>query len=52
MPALLMEDQSEINVNVGSSIKIGTEGSVEIYYSYSDRSENAQSLSVGYSMVF
>jgi outer membrane lipase/esterase len=52
MPALLMEDQFEINVNVGSSIKIGTEGSVEIYYSYSDRSENAQSLSVGYSMVF
>ena len=52
MPALLMEDQSEINVNVGSSIKIGTEGSLEINYSYSDRSENAQSLSVGYSMLF
>lgn len=52
MPALLMEDQSEINVNVGSSIKIGTQGSIEIHYSHSDRGENAQSLSVGYSMVF
>ena len=52
MPALLMEDQSEININVGSSIKIGTEGSMELNYSYSDRSENAQSLSVGYSVVF
>lgn len=52
MPALLMEDQSEINVNVGSSIKIGTQGSIEIHYSHSDRGENAQSLSVGYSMLF